>query len=140
MNICVPVKSLSSTFVGRSLSQNCGSVIVVAVSVHVSGQCLLKKYSLEDAWRFKTASYYAQEHKITTEESKENLGKRTQHLEYIFYIYFWSILYSAKYCKMVELKHGIWKKNHNVEHTFLHETEYICIFQIAQLVAITVFI
>ena len=45
---------------------------------------------------------------------------------------------------MVELKHGIWKKEPQscniMEHTFLHETEYICIFQIAQTVAIKIFI
>lgn len=52
--------------------------------------------------------------RLQLKKAKENLVKRTEHLKYIFYIYFWPVLHSAKYCKMVELKHGIWKKNHNL--------------------------
>ena len=68
--------------------------------------------------------------RLQLKKAKKFREKNSTSRIYILCI-FWSILYSEKYCKMVELKHGIWEKNCNVEHTFLHETEYICIFQIA---------
>lgn len=50
--------------------------------------------------------------KLQLKKAGENLVERTKHHKYIFYIYFWPILYSVKYCKMIELKHDIGKKNH----------------------------
>lgn len=68
-----------------------------------------------DAWRLKMGHpAMARNVSLQLKNAGEALVERTEHHKYIFYTHFWPMPYSVKHCKMVELKHGIWKKNHNL--------------------------